>query len=69
MREIPVEDVIFGRSVIRVDGRVIHPVYLFEAKKPSESVEPWDLLTLKATVPIDQAFRPLNEGGCPLVHV
>jgi branched-chain amino acid transport system substrate-binding protein len=67
MRAIPVQDQIFGRSVIREDGRVIHPIYLFEAKAPSESKEPWDLLSLRATIPTEEAFRPLSEGGCPLV--
>ncbi|MCL2428276.1 MAG: ABC transporter substrate-binding protein [Alphaproteobacteria bacterium] len=69
MRAIPIEDAIFGKSVIRPDGRVIHNVYLFEAKSPKESKEKWDLLTLKATVPAEQAFRPMSEGGCPMVHV
>ena len=68
MREIPVEDLIFGHSDIRIDGRVTHPMYLFEAKQPAQSKSPWDLLTLKDTIPGDRAFRPLNEGGCPLVR-
>jgi branched-chain amino acid transport system substrate-binding protein len=67
MRAIPVQDQVFGRSIIREDGRVIHPIYLFEAKAPSESKEPWDLLSLRATIPTEEAFRPLSEGGCPLV--
>jgi branched-chain amino acid transport system substrate-binding protein len=53
--------------VIRPDGRKIHDMYLFEVKKPSESKAPWDLYKQLATIPADQAFRPLNEGGCPLV--
>jgi branched-chain amino acid transport system substrate-binding protein len=68
MRANPPDDVIFGKSLIREDGRVIHPIYLFEAKTPADSKNPWDLLTLKATIPIDQAFRPINEGGCPMIH-
>ncbi len=67
MRTIPVEDPIFGKSVIRPDGRVIHPIYLLEAKAPSESKETWDLVKLVRTVPIDQAFRPMSEGGCPMI--
>lgn len=68
MKAIPVEDVIFGRSAIRDDGRVIHDMYLFEVKSPAESKEPWDLLKLKSTIPADRAFRPISEGHCPLIH-
>ncbi len=68
MKEIPVQDQIFGKSTIRADGRVIHPMYLFEAKKPAESKGQWDLLKLLRTIPADQAFRPLNEGNCPMVR-
>ncbi len=68
MKEIPVQDQIFGTSTIRADGRVIHPMYLFEAKKPAESTEKWDLLKLLRTIPADQAFRPLNDGNCPMVR-
>ncbi len=67
MKEIPTDDPLFGKGTIRVDGRKIHPAYLFEVKKPSESKGPWDYYKLRATIPADQAFRPLNEGGCPLV--
>ena len=52
---------------IRGDGRKIHDAYLFEVKKPSESKHPGDFYTLKATIPAAEAFRPLKEGGCPLV--
>ena len=45
----------------------MHPAYLLEAKKPSESKHPWDLMKLVATTPADEAFRPLSEGDCPLV--
>ena len=68
MRQIPVEDPIFGKSIIRPDGRVIHPVYLLEAKAPAESKEAWDLMKVIGTVPTDQAFRPMSEGGCPMVR-
>jgi branched-chain amino acid transport system substrate-binding protein len=67
MKEMPTDDPLFGKGKIRVDGRKIHPVYLYETKKPSESKGEWDYFKLVATVPADQAFRPLNEGGCPLV--
>ncbi len=67
MKEMPTEDPLFGKGLIRPDGRKIHDMYLFEVKKPSESKAPWDLYKQLATIPADQAFRPLNEGGCPLV--
>jgi len=68
MRQIPVEDAIFGKSTIRDDGRVIHNMYLFEAKSPSQSKETWDLVQLKDTIPADRAFRPIAQGGCPMIH-
>ena len=67
MKKLPTDDPLFGKGTIRVDGRKIHPAYLFEVKKPSESKGPWDLYKLQQTIPADQAFRPLNEGGCYLV--
>lgn len=62
------DDPLFGKGTIRVDGRKMHPVYLFEVKKPSESKGPWDYYKLLATLPAEQAFRPLNAGNCPLVR-
>jgi branched-chain amino acid transport system substrate-binding protein len=67
MKELPTDDPLFGKGTIRADGRKIHPAYLFEVKKPSESKGPWDYYKLRATIPADQAFRPLNQGECPLV--
>ena len=67
MKEMPTEDPLFGKGSIRADGRKIHPAYLFEVKKPSESKGPWDYYKLRATIPADQAFRPINQGDCPLV--
>ncbi|SFV15379.1 amino acid/amide ABC transporter substrate-binding protein, HAAT family [Methylobacterium sp. 174MFSha1.1] len=67
MRRVPAEDPLFGRSEVRPDGRVTHPMYLFEVKKPSESKGPWDYYRLVSTIPADQAFRPLQAGNCPLV--
>jgi branched-chain amino acid transport system substrate-binding protein len=67
MKEMPTDDPLFGKGQIRADGRKIHPMYLFEVKKPSESKGEWDLYKLVSTIPIEQAFRPINEGGCPLV--
>ncbi len=67
MKKLPTDDPLFGKGMIRVDGRKIHPAYLFEVKKPSESKGPWDYYKLQQTIPADKAFRPLNEGGCYLV--
>jgi len=67
MKSMPTDDPLFGQGSIRVDGRKIHPAYLFEVKKPSESKGPWDYYKLVGTVPADQAFRPLSESACPLV--
>ena len=65
--QLPTDDPVFGKGSVRQDGRKIHPMYLFEVKKPAESKGAWDYYKLRATIPADQAFRPLNEGGCPLV--
>lgn len=67
MKETPTDDPLFGRGSIRVDGRKLHPAYVFEVKKPSESKGPWDYYKLVATIPADQAFRPLSLSQCPLV--
>jgi branched-chain amino acid transport system substrate-binding protein len=67
MKEMPTDDPLFGKGSIRADGRKIHPAYLFEVKKPEESKYPGDFYKLRATIPADEAFRPLKEGGCPLV--
>ena len=63
----PTDDPLFGQGTIRADGRKLHPAYLFEVKKPSESKGPWDYYKLVGTTPADQAFRPLSESACPLV--
>ena len=67
MKKMPTDDPLFGKGTIRADGRKIHPAYLFEVKKPSESKGPYDYYKLRATIPADQAFRPLKDGGCELV--
>jgi branched-chain amino acid transport system substrate-binding protein len=67
MKELPTDDPIFGKGRVRVDGRKIHDMYLFEVKKPSESKGAWDYYKLRSTIPQDQAFRPEKDGGCPLV--
>jgi branched-chain amino acid transport system substrate-binding protein len=67
MKEMPTDDPLFGKGTIRADGRKIHPAYLMEVKKPSESKGPYDYYKVRATIPADQAFRPLADGGCSLV--
>jgi branched-chain amino acid transport system substrate-binding protein len=67
MKEIPTDDPLFGKGTIRADGRKIHPVTLFEVKKPAESKGEWDNFKPLAQVPGDKAFRPLAAGGCALV--
>jgi branched-chain amino acid transport system substrate-binding protein len=68
MKSMPTEDPLFGKGKVRVDGRVIHDMHLFEVKSPEQSKEPWDYYIHKRTIPADQAFRPLDEGGCALAH-
>jgi branched-chain amino acid transport system substrate-binding protein len=67
MKKLPTDDPLFGKGTIRPDGRKIHPAYLFQVKKPEESKYPGDFYNLKATIPASEAFRPLKDGGCPLV--
>jgi len=67
MKEMPTDDPVFGKGSIRPDGRKIHPMYLFEVKKPSESKGTWDYYKVRATIPADQAFRPMDQGDCPMV--
>src|SRR5262249_23310932 len=68
MKEMPTVDKRFGKGKGRGDGRKIHRMYLVEVKKPAESKGPWDYFKVRATIPADRAFRPLSEGGCPLVN-
>jgi branched-chain amino acid transport system substrate-binding protein len=67
MKETPVNDFFAKNGHIREDGRMVHDMYLFEVKKPSESKTPWDYYKLKATIPAEQAFQPLSKSTCPLV--
>ena len=67
MRATPINDFFAKGGKIRIDGRMVHDMYLFQVKKPEESKGEWDLYKLVATVPGDEAFRPLDKGGCPLV--
>jgi branched-chain amino acid transport system substrate-binding protein len=67
MKDLPTDDPLFGKGSVRADGRKLHPAYLFEVKKPAESKYPGDFYKLRATIPADEAFRPLKDGGCPMV--
>src|SRR5450432_3660121 len=68
MKELPTDDRLFGKGTVRADGRKMHDAYLFEVKKPAESKYPGDFYKTRATIPAAEAFRPLKEGGCPLVQ-
>lgn len=68
MKAMPTDDDCFGQGTIRADGRKLHPAYLFEVKKPSESKGPWDYYRTLASTPATEAFRPMSEGNCPLVR-
>src|SRR5690606_8505865 len=68
MKEMPTDDPLFGRGRVRADGRKIHPAYLYQVKSPAESREPWDYYRRLRTIPAEQAFRPIAEGGCPMVQ-
>lgn len=67
MKAMQTNDPLFGKGTIRVDGRKVHDMFLYEVKKPEESKAPWDYYKLRATIPATEAFRPLNEGFCPMV--
>ena len=67
MKDMPTDDPLFGKGYIRADGRKIHPAYLFEVKKPEESKYDGDVYKLRATAAAEEAFRPLKDGGCPMV--
>jgi len=67
MKAMPTDDPLFGKGSIRPDGRKIHPAYLFEVKKPEESKYPGDDYKLRATIPAEEAFRPMKDDNCPMV--
>ena len=67
MKAIPTDDPLFGKGIIRVDGRKLHPMYLYRAKTSAESKYDWDYFELVATIKPEDAFRPLDKGGCPFV--
>jgi len=66
MRSAPMADSLFGSTTLRIDGRAVHDMYLFQVKTPAESKAPWDFYKLVQTIPAAEAFRPLNQGHCPL---
>jgi branched-chain amino acid transport system substrate-binding protein len=67
MKDMPTDDPLFGKGYIRADGRKIHPAYLFEVKSPEESKYPGDDYKLRATIPAEEAFRPMKDDNCPMV--
>ena len=67
MRRAPIEDPLFGAVTVRPDGRAVHAMYVFRVKTPAQSASRWDLYTLVSTIPPDLAFRPLDQGGCPML--
>lgn len=67
MKALPTDDPLFGQGTIRPDGRKLHPMYLFEVKTPADSKGAWDYYKLVDTIPAAAAFRPLDQGECPLL--
>jgi branched-chain amino acid transport system substrate-binding protein len=67
MKELPTDDPLFGKGMVRADGRKIHPMYLYQVKAPAESKGVYDYYKLIATIPAEKAFRPMSEGHCPYV--
>ncbi|MDB5379284.1 MAG: transporter permease [Rubritepida sp.] len=68
MKAMPTDDDAFGPGRLREDGRKLHPAHLFQVKTPEESRGPWDYYKTIATTAAEDAFRPMQEGGCPLVR-
>jgi branched-chain amino acid transport system substrate-binding protein len=68
MKEMPTDDPLFGKGMVRADGRKLHDACLFEVKKPIESKYSGDFYKLRTTIPAAEAFRPLKDGGCPMVN-
>jgi branched-chain amino acid transport system substrate-binding protein len=67
MRATPINDMYAKNGKIRIDGRMVHDMLLVQVKKPSESKYPWDYYNVLRVIPGDEAYRPLDKGGCPLV--
>ena len=68
IKDTPTDDPLFGKTRVRIDGRMLADVHLFQVKSPAESRGEWDLYKLVSTLPGEQGFRPLEEGGCPLAN-
>ncbi|WP_299365512.1 ABC transporter substrate-binding protein [uncultured Paracoccus sp.] len=68
MKEMPIDDPLFGQGEVRVDGRAVHDMYLFRVKSPEDSTGEWDVYETLATIPASEAFRPLADSDCPLVQ-
>ena len=68
MRSAEIDDPLFGKVKVRQDGRAVHSMFVFEVKSPADSKGRYDYYKLVQTIPADQAFRPLDQGGCSLVH-
>jgi branched-chain amino acid transport system substrate-binding protein len=66
LKRMDLDDDALGPGTLRVDGQALHPAYLYQVKQPSESSGPWDTYNILATVPADQAFRPLADQDCKL---
>lgn len=66
MKDMPLDDTLFGRATIRRDGQAMHDMLLLQVKTPEQSHEPWDYCRIVETLPAEQAVRPLNQGGCKL---
>ena len=67
MKAMPTDDPLYGKGMIRADGRHIHPVYLMQVKSPAESKSEWDVFKMVSTVKPEDAWRPLDKGGCPFI--
>jgi branched-chain amino acid transport system substrate-binding protein len=67
MRDMPIHDFFVDRGFIRLDGRMVHDMYLVEVKKPEESRYRWDYYKILQTIPGEEGFRPMDDGGCPLL--
>jgi branched-chain amino acid transport system substrate-binding protein len=67
MREMPINDFMTKNGKLRIDGRVVRDMYLLQVKTPEESKGPWDYVSVAERVPGERAYRPLDQGGCPLV--
>ena len=68
MESAEINDPLFGPVRVRKDGRAVHTMFVFEVKKPEESKGRYDYYKLVRTIPAEQAFRPIDKGGCPMIH-